>query len=457
MTLTKAAANQFIKDNQATVSQKFRPQVHFAAPIGWINDPNGLVYFQGYYHLFYQYNPYQATWDTMHWGHARSKDLSVWEDLPVALAPDQKYDRDGVFSGSALVVADRLYLMYTGHIIHDDGTITENQNIAYSDDGLHFEKYANNPVLAAKDLPTGASTKDFRDPKLVHHGNKFYAVIASSYRNETGQILLFESKDLLHWQFKSVVLDHLQELGMIAECPDLFSFENKDAMIFSAIGHQDDTHEVKIALGEMDWDKGVFYPQRIQTLDQGADFYAPQTFEHQGRRVLISWLRHASATNYLADRQQKWNGQMGTPRLLTIDEKGDLNQTPVLPAGVQQELLLAEKEAVTLPTACAISLVQSLKFKRPITLAGNDGQIILQRTSAYEYELLVQSSTEQRKVQIIADSQQKVTLILDRSSVEVFVGESTVASLVYFFESGIKSLTSAENNLKVDLITFSKL
>lgn len=457
MTLTKAAANQFIKDNQATVSQKFRPRIHFAAPIGWINDPNGLVYFKGYYHLFYQYNPYQATWDTMHWGHARSKDLSVWEDLPVALAPDQAYDRNGVFSGSALVVADRLYVMYTGHLIHADGTITENQNIAYSDDGVHFEKYQNNPVLDAQDLPDGASTKDFRDPKLVQHGDKFYAVIASSYQNEAGQILLYESKDLLHWQFKSVVLNHLQELGMIAECPDLFSFNKKDAMIFSAIGHNDDTHEVKVTLGKMDWDQGVFYPQRIQTLDQGADFYAPQTFEHQGKRLLISWLRHANETNYLADQQQKWNGQMGTPRLLTIDAKDDLNQTPVVPAGVQQELVLAEQQAVRVPAVCAMNIMEPLALKRPITLTSDDGQIVLQRNSEYEYELFTQSSMEKRKVKVFADSRQKLTLILDRSSVELFVGDSSVASLVYFFESGIKNLTSAENNLKVDLITFSKL
>lgn len=457
MSLTKEAANSFIASHQDQVPQKFRPQVHFAAPIGWINDPNGLVYFQGYYHLFYQYNPYQATWDTMHWGHARSKDLSVWENLPVALAPDQSYDRSGVFSGSALVVGERLYLMYTGHLIHEDGTVTENQNIAYSDDGLNFKKYQNNPVLTAKDLPAGASTSDFRDPKLVKHGDKFYTVLASSDHGQAGQILMYESDDLLHWQFKSVVLKGLQELGIIAECPDLFSFENKDAMVFSAIGEADDAHEVKIALGTMDWAAGVFYPQEIKTLDNGADFYAPQTFEHQGKRVLIAWLRHADNVNYLANQQQKWSGQMGTPRLLTIDAKGDLNQAPVMPASTQQRVFLAADQDYDFPISGALSFPAELALGQAVTLASADGEITLTHVATYKYRLAVKNASEEQQVTIAAASQQKLLLILDRSSVEVFVGDQAVASLIYFFENGISKLRTTANDLALDLITFSKL
>lgn len=113
---TVEKANRFIAENKHLVNTQYKPEEHFSAEIGWINDPNGFVYFRGEYHLFYQFYPYDSVWGPMHWGHAKSKDLVTWEHLPVALAPDQDYDRNGCFSGSAIVKDDRLWLMYTGHI-----------------------------------------------------------------------------------------------------------------------------------------------------------------------------------------------------------------------------------------------------------------------------------------------------------------------------------------------------
>lgn len=107
-------ANNYIYTHQSDI--KSRPVFHFTAPIGWLNDPNGFSFFKDNYHLFYQYHPYTTKWGPMHWGHAKSADLIKWEHLPVALAPDQNYDCDGCFSGSAIVVEDKLCLMYTGNI-----------------------------------------------------------------------------------------------------------------------------------------------------------------------------------------------------------------------------------------------------------------------------------------------------------------------------------------------------
>ena len=113
--------------------------------ICWINDPNGFVYFKGYYHIFYQHYPYAAEWGPMHWGHARSKDLIHWETLPIALTPGSKEDKDGCFSGTAIVKDDILYLVYTGHHYYegDDNPdhLLQNQNLAYSLDGVNFTKY----------------------------------------------------------------------------------------------------------------------------------------------------------------------------------------------------------------------------------------------------------------------------------------------------------------------------
>ena len=119
-----------------------RQKYHFMAEEGWLNDPNGLIYFKGKYHFFYQYNPYDSYWGSMHWGHAISDDMLHWEYLPLALAPSETYDnhpKGGCFSGSAIEYEGRLYLLYTASTNYGDGFV-QNQCLAYSDDGIHFVK-----------------------------------------------------------------------------------------------------------------------------------------------------------------------------------------------------------------------------------------------------------------------------------------------------------------------------
>ena len=121
-------------------SSGLRPLIHFTAPKGWINDPNGLIYYKGQYHLFYQHNPDSTEWASMHWGHAVSNDMLHWEDLPIALYPDSAYDKDedgGCFSGSAIEKDGMLFLVYTGSV-HKNGILYQTQNIAYSKDGVSF-------------------------------------------------------------------------------------------------------------------------------------------------------------------------------------------------------------------------------------------------------------------------------------------------------------------------------
>ena len=150
---------------------KWRQRYHFTPPVSWMNDPNGLVYYKGLYHLFYQYNPKSCKWDSMHWGHAVSEDMIHWKDMPVALKPDQEYDchpEGGCFSGSAVEKDGVLFLFYTA-TTQIDGVVHQTQCIATSKDGMTFEKYPNNPVI--KEPPHGFSN-DFRDPKVFKHNGK---------------------------------------------------------------------------------------------------------------------------------------------------------------------------------------------------------------------------------------------------------------------------------------------
>ena len=172
MKKTVERANAFIKEHSGKTKGRYRPRYHACVPVGWANDPNGLIFFGGEAHLFCQYNPYHPYWESMHWGHFVSTDLIRWEFLPVALAPDQKYDcGGGCFSGTAFEHEGKLILMYTG-VAKD----VQQQCIALSDDGITFEKAASNPVIPASLLPQGCSGRDFRDPKVFEREGIFYCI-----------------------------------------------------------------------------------------------------------------------------------------------------------------------------------------------------------------------------------------------------------------------------------------
>ena len=163
---------------------------HFRPKSGWVNDPNGLVYYKGYYHVFYQHAPhFETPWhEAMHWGHARTQDFLNWEELPIALYPDQKYDRSGCWSGTAIVKDNRLYLVYASVI--DDGTYqgVQTVSVAYSDNGINFEKYEGNPVI---DHYPETGGPDFRDPAVCYSNGTYYCVMATGNPDDkAGRLLL---------------------------------------------------------------------------------------------------------------------------------------------------------------------------------------------------------------------------------------------------------------------------
>ena len=154
-----AKAEQY-QSKMAKIAKKsyWKPQYHISAPANWINDPNGFCYFNGEYHVFYQYHPYSSQWGPMHWGHVASKDLVNWKTKPIALAPTDEYDRDGCFSGSAIEKDNTLYLFYTGHVVLDkendkDDAQLQTQCVAISEDGINFKKLENNPIINIDSFP----------------------------------------------------------------------------------------------------------------------------------------------------------------------------------------------------------------------------------------------------------------------------------------------------------------
>ena len=199
-------ARRYEETFEKKIKEEKRPAFHLTPRVGWLNDPNGFSFHDGKYHLFYQYYPYDSHWGPMHWGHAMSDDLLHWQYLPAAMAPDETYDRDGCFSGSAIALPDgRQLLMYTGVVreTREDGSVCERQRQCIATgNGVDYEKYAGNPVLTEKDLPEGNSRIDFRDPKIWREDDgNYYAAVGNRPADGSGQILLFESPDGFEWKF----------------------------------------------------------------------------------------------------------------------------------------------------------------------------------------------------------------------------------------------------------------
>ncbi|CAM4149294.1 glycoside hydrolase family 32 protein [Paenibacillus alkaliterrae] len=292
-----------------------------------MNDPNGFVYYNGQYHMFYQYYPYQPVWGPMHWGHAVSHDLMEWKYLPVALAPDQGYDRDGCFSGSAIEQDGKLYLMYTGHLVtgpDKDHDYTQNQNIAVSKDGIHFEKLDCNPVLGPEQIPAGVSQRDFRDPKVFVRDGIYYVVLGSNDGQGKGLILLYRSIDLVEWDFVGEIARSDGEMGDNWECPDLFELEGRDVLILSpqrmpAQGDDyQNLHSTAYMIGRLDTELGRFHYDHYEQVDCGFDFYAPQTaLDAKGRRIVIGWME-TWETEIPTQLGHYWAGAMTLPREIVL-------------------------------------------------------------------------------------------------------------------------------------------
>ena len=208
-----------------------RPGFHVTPPVGWMNDPNGVSEYQGKIHLFYQFHPYRDVWGPMHWGHYMTQDFIQWTELPVALAPDREYDAEGCFSGSALVVDGRHYLVYTG-VEKKDDVVLQQQCVAEGD-GIVYRKIKNEPIISGEMLPAQFSRIDFRDPKIWKDGDTYFLLAGNRNEQGLGQLVLFCSKNMSDWQYSKVFLEHDARYGTMWECPDFFALDGSYVVIIS--------------------------------------------------------------------------------------------------------------------------------------------------------------------------------------------------------------------------------
>lgn len=469
-------AREYEKKVSREIPRGQRPSFHVTSLVGWANDPNGFSEFQGKYHLFYQYHPYSVQWGPMHWGHYQTQDFVKWEALPCAIAPDTVYDQEGCFSGSAVEWQGKHYLMYTG-VRKDEvtGEIRQAQCVAVGD-GVEYEKLAGNPVISGEALPAGSSLEDFRDPKIWREGDLFYAVVGSRSDDTSGQIGLFVSKDVEHWEFVTILDRCRNEYGKMWECPDFFQLDGKGVLLTSpqdmvAEGLEFHNGNGTICLiGSYDGENHRFIRESVAAIDYGMDFYAPQTLEtSDGRRIMIGWLQ--SWDNNMTPPGYQWSGMMTLPRELHVRE-GKLIQTPVKEIenyytstvsydcqasenfqrleGIQGRVfdMTVELEKETCGNL-EIRVAAGERFYTQLLYKRDANQFITDRT----YSGLCRDYLSSRAMELPEEpGKLKLRVLMDRYSLEVFLndGEKAMTSLVFGSPEGEEIYFKADGPFQVE-------
>ena len=427
-------------------SAKMRQRFHFMAEEGWINDPNGLIFYKGKYHFFYQCNPYGSFWDTIYWGHAVSDDMFHWEYLPLALAPSESYDnceRGGCFSGSAIEWNGKLYLIYTG-TSKDGEDFVQTQCLAWSEDGIHFEKYEGNPVITP---PEWIRRDNFRDPKVWRKGDSFF-LVCGGRKGDLAQALLYRSRDLVQWEFVNVMFESRGEYGYMFECPDFYSLDGMDVFTFSIMGAHERTNVYMV--GKMDYESGKFHPVRSGEFDWGFDFYAPQTFlDAKGRRIMVSWANAWDWMPWWRDwgpaYKEGWCGFFNVPREVSmlpdyslrfkwIEELRDIQCEKKTLYGVEisgrqkldagdgvscQIKAVIDLERTTAPNVTFV-LRSNGKRETLVTLNLKKGMLSVDRNRADGWSKDISKST------LMFDRDNKeldIDILIDQSSIEVFAAK----------------------------------
>lgn len=465
-------------------NEKYRPQLHFSPEEKWMNDPNGMVFFNDEYHLFYQHHPFGTTWGPMHWGHAVSKDLIHWDDLPIALFPDE---HGAIFSGSAVVDWNNtsgffkdqpgLVAIYTSADNYPDSDRPrQRQSLAYSkDNGRTWVRYERNPVLSDVNIT------DYRDPKVFwhHDTNKWVMVLATEQ-----SVTIYTSSNLIDWEYASEFGNKAGSHDGVWECPDLFQLPIDDdesnqkwAMLVS-IGDNPKFKEgsrTQYFIGQFDGTTFVNdnSDDTILWLDYGRDNYAGVTWSDSPdeRRIYIGWMSNWRYANQVPTNE--WRGAMTLPRELSMtsaEEGVRLVQKPVSEinkirkeTNILKEITLNSNDPVSIDLnnqlmeiEIEFEQVSSSKFdllihhseteKTIISYDVKNSSLQVDRTNSGENSFSASFPAIQEAPLKMKNNKVKLQLFIDTSSIELFAndGEIAMTSLIFPSEIG-KNLTLVSN------------
>jgi fructan beta-fructosidase len=498
------SCNQSKQPVTGKYTEKHRPRIHFSPEANWMNDPNGMVFYEGEYHLFYQYYPDSTIWGPMHWGHAVSKDLVHWEQLPTALFPDSL---GMIYSGSAVVDKENtsglgkdgippMVAIFTYHnpVIEKAGKIdVESQGIAYSlDKGRTWTKYGHNPVIK------NPGTRDFRDPKVFWNQEAgFWNMILAV----ADHVNIYSSPNLLEWKLESGFGLGVGSHGGVWECPDLFpiKIDGTDVpqwvmLVSVGSGAPNGGSGTQYFVGNFDGHTFGYKGIKTKWIDYGKDNYAGVTWSNvpdkDGRRLFIGWMNNWQYANQIPT--STWRGSCTIPRSLKLVEIYDdflLLSTPVeeydqlkgkemklAGTNISGEFEIKEKQEfpievnLTFNTNNSTQLTFAEKFGIVLSNSKNEKLVVgydnlnklffIDRTKAGWDNPSKDFAQVQFAPYINNDPTLAMKLIIDKSSVELFAKNGLIVMTSQFFPSeefSVISLFSENGDVKLAGGSITKL
>jgi fructan beta-fructosidase len=418
-------------------NEKHRPQIHFSPKQKWMNDPNGMVYVNGTYHLFFQHYPDSTVWGPMHWGHAISKNLIHWQEQPIALYPDSL---GYIFSGSAVLDVNNtsgfgkegkapLVAIFTHHdpIGAKARTNTyQNQSIAYSlDEGKTWAKYTNNPVVKNPGI------RDFRDPKVMwfEEGKKWVMTLATRDR-----VTFFSSKNLKEWTKESEFGEKVGAHGGVWECPDLFSFNNDGEKIWVVMvsinpGGPNKGSATQYFTGKFDGKNFIPFQTDTRWIDYGTDNYAGVTWSNTGdRKIFLGWMSNWQYANVVPT--EKWRSAMALPRDLGLEKIG-------------------EKYFMTSSPVPELSVIEEKKIELA-NISGNDDLDTVGKLTGPARLSLTSEKIENFSVVLSNDAGEKLVIGYDKEANNYFIDRSASGNVS--FEKGFAGRHTAPRISKKEFV-----
>ena len=437
-------ANEFDTTNR----EKFRPTYHHTPAYGWMNDPNGMFYKDGLWHLCYQYNPYGSLWENMTWGHSVSKDLIHWEALPNAIEPDAI---GTIFSGSAVVDKDNTAGYGKNAIIafYTSAAEAQTQSMAYSTDGGRtFTKYEKNPVITS-------NVPDFRDPHMFWYEptQKWIMLLAAGQ-----EMQIYSSPNLKDWTMESSFGREYGNHDGVWECPDLMPLTVRGTgqtkwMLVCNInpGGPFGGNATQYFIGQFDGHKFTCEskPEVTKWMDYGKDHYATVTFDNapEGRHVAIAWMSNWQYANQVPTKQ--FRSANSLPRDLDLFVDGNETYCGVIPS--KEVDALRGQKIKNLSDAC--ELVVDVKGTMELTLSNMKGEQVVMTYNAQKQTFAMDrrqsgdvSFSEAFPAVTVAPTHgnlKQLRIFIDHSSIEVFAsdGKMAMTNLVFPLEP--------YNNIKV--------
>lgn len=445
----------------------WRNKFHIEMPFGLINDPNGLSFYNGEYHIFYQWNPFGCEHKTKHWGLVKTKDFVNFTRPKIILKPKEWFDKNGCYSGGAYLKDDILKLFYTGNVKNSNNERRSYQcMVDYNKDGS-FEKKG---VLIDKQ-PEGY-TAHFRDPMIFVENEIYYMVVGVQTEDLKGRALIYKSDDINKWSFAGELKTDVNNFGYMWECPNILRVsKDKFVFMFSPQGLKEEEfryqniYQSGYVIGELNLDEiSLNNHTEFKEIDMGFDFYAPQVFNHDGKNIMIGWIGMPDKDNEYLSSEYGWMFGLTMPRVLEYKDN-TLYQKPL-------ELLkkLRESKIVDLKNQYvdnySINLdSRNIEFNLDLDM-NNSNNVEIKLKFKNEHISILYNKEEEicildrsnmelggkgiRKFKLKANKSLKIHMFIDNSFMEIYYQDGLETTTLVYFPKNNDFEIEINNNVKIN-------